>query len=161
MSASVTTHDAETLERILAEHPTLSWRGFWIRWNDRNEPPGTLERVRRETLDEYGLAQYRRAMAFLKTAPRIKTLNRRHATYGWKHAAERWTRASTEDRYVDYYVGEGSFIAACIASGLLIRREKFGTYTNLATAAWSMGASDAAVTVAMVSACTLAGGGNA
>jgi hypothetical protein len=131
--------DRHILGGILEAHPLLSWRGWWSGWNDCNEPPGTLERVRRETLNEYGLAQFRRARSFLEVAPRIKTLNRRHVTYGWKHCAERWTRASGEDRYVNYYVGEGSFIAACIASGMLIRREKFGTYTNLATAAWSMG----------------------
>jgi hypothetical protein len=141
MSAPVDTAvtDRQILAGVLEAQPLLSWRGWWSDWNDRNKPSGTLERVRWETLDEHGVAQFRRAMAFLEVAPRTKSLNRRHVTYGWKHAAERWTRASMGGRYDAYYIGEGSFIAACIASGMLVKREARGTYTSLATAAWSMG----------------------
>jgi hypothetical protein len=131
--------DAGALARILIDNPTLSWRGWWSRRHDNNEPPGTLERVRRESLDEFGLAQFRRAMAFLEAAPRTMSINRRHGTYGWKHCAERWTRSTNGGDHVDYYVGEGSFIAAAIASGMTLRRGDYGTYTNLSQHAWSMG----------------------
>jgi hypothetical protein len=42
-------------------------------------------------------------------------------------------------RYKKRYVGEGSFIAACIANGMLIHRGGLATYTNLATFAWELG----------------------
>jgi hypothetical protein len=131
--------DYQTVAAILELHPLLSWRGWWSNHYEVSEPVGTLARVRRETLDEYGLAQFRRAMAFLEAAPRIQSVNRRHCCYGWKHAAERWTRSTNGGRYADYYIGEGSFIAACIESGMQIHRERLGTYTNLSMKAWEMG----------------------
>jgi hypothetical protein len=133
MSAPV---DASALTAILKANPTLSWRGWWSR------PPGALVQFRRETLvsdGRNGLAQFRRAMAFLEVAPRTRSLNRKHCTYGWKHTAERWYQTDVA-QYEDYYVGEGCFIAACIASGLHIHRGDYGTYTNLSQRAWSMGA---------------------
>jgi hypothetical protein len=131
--------DAKTLTQILEDHPTLWWGGWWTPQLEQQSPPGTSGRRRRETVSESGLAQFRRALTFLEVAPRNKSINRRHVTYGWKHCAERWARANSEGNYETYYVGEGSFIAACIASGMLIKREERGTYTNLATAAWSLG----------------------
>ena len=68
--------DTSVLALILDENPTLSWRGWWSRWHENNEPLGTLERVRRESLDIHGLGQFRRAMAFLAVAPRRKSVNR-------------------------------------------------------------------------------------
>jgi hypothetical protein len=64
-------------------------------------------------------------MAFLEVAPRTRSLNRKHCTYGWKHTAERWYQTDVA-QYEDYYVGEGCFIAACIASGLHIHRGDYG-----------------------------------
>jgi len=134
------TDDAKNFAAILKDNPTLSWRGWWSWWHDNNEPPGTLKRVRQESLDDCGLAQFRRARLFLQVAPRTKSINRRHVTYGWKHCAERWTRASNDVPYADYYIGEGSFIAAAIASGMTIHRNRYDTYTNLSQHAWLMGA---------------------
>jgi hypothetical protein len=131
--------DAEVLRRILAENPSLSWRGWWGRRNEISEPPGTLERVRGETQGEFGLAQFSRAMGFLEIAPRTKGLNRRHCAYGWKHRVEAWARSINPSRGQDYYCGEGCFIAACLASGLLIQRGGLATYVNLATSAWELG----------------------
>lgn len=130
--------DQSLLAGILAQNPSLSWRGFWTRWHDANEPAGTLDRVRRETLDEWGLAQFGRAMAFLEVAPKTKAITREHGTYGLKHVAERWHR-KTVDAHSDYYVGEGAFIAACIAQGLTIHRAKYATFTNLSARAWMLG----------------------
>jgi hypothetical protein len=133
----------DALAAVLEREPLLSWRGFWERRHDVNEPLGTLERVRRETLDDYGLAQFSRAMAFLAIAPKTKALNRHHGCYGWKHSAERWHRVHAP--HADYYIGEGAFIAACIASGMTIYRGRCANLTNLSQRAWTMGEMGASV----------------
>jgi len=135
--------DYRILAAILNDNPTLTWRGWWNRYDARTQPPGAFQQFRRETLasdDRNGLAQFQRAMAFLGVSPRIKSINRGHSTYGWKHAAERWNRSRNEDRYADVYVGEGCFIAACIASGVTIRRRENATYANIAERASALGA---------------------
>lgn len=132
------TSDLALLATILDQNPLLSWRGFWGWWHDQNEPAGTLDRVRKETLDDYGVGQFRRAMAFLAVAPKTRALNREHGTYGWKHCAERWWRTEVDSKG-DYYIGEGAFIAACHAHGMTVRRGKYANYTNLSALAWSLG----------------------
>jgi hypothetical protein len=127
--------DRRTVEAILNSEPELSWRGWWRPWNNANEPPGTLDRVRRETLDEYGLAQFRRALDFLEVAPRTDAINRTRCCYSWKHECERWHR-SGDQPYRDTYTGEGAFIAACIANGMPIKRTPRGTFTTISNRAW-------------------------
>jgi hypothetical protein len=126
------------LGTVLDREPLLSWRGWWTTHNETSEPPATFDRVRRETSDEFGLAQFGRAVAFIEAAPRTRTINRRHGCYGWKHAAERWHRTAALP-YAGYYIGEGAFIAACIVGGLLICRQRTTTFTNLSERAWAMG----------------------
>ena len=110
-----TADDAETLARILVENPTLAAQvtrdGAWF--------------------DAQLVEEFRRAMAFLEVAPRRKTVNFRTTCYDWKHVAEAWTqrRGGT-----GYYISEVSFIAACIAKCLLVKRDEAGrAYTNLAS----------------------------
>ena len=134
----------DALAGVLDRESFLSWRGFWERRHDVTELPGTLERIRSETLEPDGLAQFSRALSFLDVAPRIRALNRSHGTYGWKHAAERWHRAGSAP-YADYYIGEGSFIAACVVSGMTIYRGRYATLTNLSQRAWTMGETRSAV----------------
>jgi hypothetical protein len=130
--------DHRSVAAILDLHPLLSWRGWWSAHHEASEPAGTLARVRRETLDEYGLAQFRRAMTFLEVAPRTKGINLRRGCYAWKHCVERWHRSSGTP-YRDTYCGEGSFIAACVASGMPIKLTAGGTFTALSDRAWAMG----------------------
>lgn len=135
----MTDHDA--LAAILEANPTLSWRGWWNSRDERTYPPEALAEFRRETLasdGRSGLGQFQRAMAFIAVAPRIKSVNRRHSCYGWKHRAQAMFRGAAEGRYADYYVGEGAFIAAAIASGLTIYRGDYATFTNLREKAWSL-----------------------
>jgi hypothetical protein len=129
--------DLAKIQDIQDHNPSLSRRGWWRPEHNLNQPPDTLERIRRETTDEQGLAQIRRAMAFIEAAPRRRTINRRHGTYGWKHAAERWVRSQNGGRYADYYVGEGSFIIACYLAGVTVVRIEYTTYVNLSECAYS------------------------
>ena len=113
---------------ILDRYPLLSWRDAGC--HDESATAETTDRLRRETLEEYGLAQFKRAMAFLANAPRSQGANLNRNTYGWKHVAERWFK-TTIDPYANYYIGQGAFIAACIASGLQIHHMDGSTFTNL------------------------------
>jgi hypothetical protein len=131
--------DLAQIKDILGRNPGLSWRGWWRPEHNLNYPPDTLDRIRRETTDADGLAQIRRAMAFIAVAPRTKTVNRRHGCYGWKHAAERWTRAQNGGRYEDYYVGEGSFIIASYLSGVTVVRTAYETRVNISEFAYDQG----------------------
>lgn len=133
--------DQSLLAGILNQNPSLSWRGWWSRYDELTQPIGALAQFRQETLadhDRNGLAQFGRAMAFLEVAPKTRAITREHGTYGWKHVAERWHR-KTVDAYSDYYIGEGAFIAACIAQGMTIHRGKYATFTNLSARAWMLG----------------------
>lgn len=135
--------DLAALRRVLSANPDLSWRGWWTDWDAAHEPPGTLARLRQQTLTEYGVSQFSRAIGFLEGAPRTKQVNRHHTSYGWKHRAEARVSAINEccrpgdrPRYRHCYVGDGAFIAACLASGLIIERRGRATYVNLSLRAW-------------------------
>lgn len=139
--------DKAMLANILQLNPGLSWRGWWSRYDERTLSPEDLARFREETLAEdgrNGMAQFRSALIFLAAAPKpIKSVNFERSTYGWKHVAERWNEAVREaagEYNEDYYIGEGAFIAACIARHLKIYRDKYGsTYVNLSQNAARMG----------------------
>jgi hypothetical protein len=124
--------DLDLLRTVLEQHPTLTWRGWWTRWHDNNERTTTFAQARAETVDKHGLGQFGRALEFVDRAPLLRRVNRRRSTYGWKHVAERF-HGHPRNRVA--YIGEGSFIAACLARGLMIRRSEFGTYVNIAEAA--------------------------
>lgn len=122
------------LTRILAQEPTLCWQG----WHGTYESSSPLETLRRETLSAYGVGQFRRALMFLARAPHSVSVNYETGCYGWKHVAERWHQTEI-DRDLDYYIGTGAFIAACIASGLVVDRQRHATFVSLSEAACAMG----------------------
>ena len=116
----------DILGAVLHAHPKLVWSGWWTR---RTDPDG-LSQARCETLEPYGLGQFGRAMIWLQTAPRTRTINSNQTCYFWKHQAEHLHNHG--QNYEDYYVGEGALIAACFASGLTVKRRLGETYVNLA-----------------------------
>ena len=107
-------------------NPDLWWGGLFD-WRmersrvmkDGTTPEQRLSLRREATMDERGVAQLLRAAEFIAQAPRIKSLNTKRASYGWKHVAERYQKRERPDE--DYYVGEGAFIIAARAMGLTIR----------------------------------------
>ena len=119
---------AAAITAVLAAYPDLWWGG----WGDRPIPVGdSLEGCRREMTQPHCIEQVRRALKLIEQAKRTKTVSRQISTYAWKHRAERLYRVNTGDDWVDYYVGEGAFIAAAIMSGLTVKRTRWGTLTNL------------------------------
>jgi hypothetical protein len=121
------------IEQVRSANPDLWWGGWW---NPTHPHPDGLLHCRDAMTSAWGKGQFRRALAFIEQAPRTRGINPNVSCYGWKHRAERMHRLSgAEHHYDDYYVGEGMFIAAAIASGLLIRRRDGFTYVNLSSRA--------------------------
>ena len=76
------------------------------------------------------VAQLLRAARFIEQAPPSRIVNPRRSTYGWKHVAERFHKAM--DPSGDCYVGEGMFILAARAMGLMVHVDRHeDTYVNL------------------------------
>jgi hypothetical protein len=138
------TMEPKTLEQIQADptavirealewHPDLWWGGLFS-WSyehrrgvvDGTSPGGRLTMRREATLDERSVGQLIRAAEFIAWAPRIKSLNRSRASYGWKHVAERFRKLKRPD--ADYYVGEGMFIIAARAMGLTLSGNGYDHY---------------------------------
>ena len=114
------------IREALDWHPDLWWGGLfdWRMEKGRALDDGTTPEqrlaIRREaTLDDRGVEQLLCAAEFIAQAPRIKSLNTKRASYGWKHVAERYHKRHHPE--ADYYVGEGAFIIAARAMGLTIR----------------------------------------
>ncbi|WP_428304993.1 hypothetical protein [Lacipirellula sp.] len=88
-----------TLEEVIEAHPTLGEAGFGV---------GTSEGL----LETRG--QFDAVCDLLANVEPTKTINRKHASYGLKHVFELLTP--------ERYLGEGTFIAAAIASGFTCER---------------------------------------
>jgi hypothetical protein len=115
---------------LLAQDPDLWWGGIWSDWHRANRPPGALEEERAKFLTPWGLNQFLRAEVFIGQAPRTKGINAKRSSYRWKHDVERFHRIDRPD--ADVYTGEGAFIAAALAAGLIVKRTRGGRhYVNL------------------------------
>jgi hypothetical protein len=125
-----------TLASLLEQHPQLTWSGYWTRSDDWTKTHEQYKAAREETIGEYGLAQFQRAMQFLQIAPRSRSVNYNRTAYAWKHVAERWHKVN--DTYSDYYVGTGSFILACHAAGVMVKKREHVSYVSLSESAASM-----------------------
>jgi hypothetical protein len=126
------------VSRYRDEYPMLHWGGMSSDTDIvRMGRPGFEER-RAEMTGAFGIGQVLRAARFIDQAPRIKSLNMRRSTYGWKHVVERHCKTETGK---DYYVGEGSFLIAAYALGLVVRQANGGGhYINLSELAAKQGA---------------------
>jgi hypothetical protein len=133
MSGTIDT-DITALTKILKANPEMWWGSPG---SSRHSQKSLIE-LRAETVGDFGLAQFRRARAFLAVAPRTLRPNRCCSTYSWKHIAERWHRKSIS-QYHDYYVGEGAFVAACIADGVAVSISERCSYAALSRRAMDMG----------------------
>ncbi len=124
------------VEEVYAANPTLTWRGWWGLWHELNEPLELLGQLREETLMPHRVAQYYTAVKFLIEYEKykIKICNRKYSTYRWKHRVEGWGRKMGDPKC---YVGEGSFIGACIACGFTIKRMDRFTFVNLGNRAYT------------------------
>lgn len=112
--------------------PFLSWKGI-IRPIDRvidRDATARHAARRAEMTSSRCVAQLLRAARFIEQAPPSRIVNPRRSTYGWKHVAERFHKAM--DPAGDCYVGEGMFILAARAMGLVVHVDRHeDTYVNL------------------------------
>ena len=76
---------------------------------------------RASMLSDDGIAEFVRARDYLALLDTIKTTNRKHTSYGLKHAAERHhRRGAYADRTTDAYVSNGMLLAAAYHLGLRV-----------------------------------------
>ena len=69
---------------------------------------------------------------WLDTANRIKSLNKRHSSYGYKHLVQSWCQSRVErGEVVPTYIANGSFIAAAVGMGFSFEPEGPNAYFNI------------------------------
>ena len=136
---------ADRLIAVLAADPGITSQGFHDpRANDYDQ-----RRAQMFTLES--VAEFERAMDFIATVPRRKTPDRKYSVDDWRFPARRFHRnragiyaryATTVDSYLDDLgvccISRGAMLAACVASGLLLRFDRYSGqfHTNLSAKAW-------------------------
>ncbi len=69
---------------------------------------------------------------WLDTATRIKSLNKRHSSYGYKHLVQRWNLERVKrGKVVPTYIANGSFIAAAVGTGFSFELDGPNAYFNI------------------------------
>lgn len=132
--AEIEANPIPVIEAHRDANPWLHWGGIGSSYDVDRIGPDAFAKRRQDMTSEYGVAQVLRAARFINQAPRTRTLNKRRSTYGWKHVAERHFQNLAHSR--DYYIGEGSFLVAAWAMGLLVKADHDGTHwVNIAEAA--------------------------
>lgn len=124
--AEIQANPISVVQAALEADPLLWWGGMfdWAYERRRGDQHGQSaeERyaIRREgtLIADSGVGQVLRAAEFIDWAPRTKYVNRARGTYGWKHVAERFHKCA--ELGANYYVGEGAFIIAARAMGLIV-----------------------------------------
>lgn len=136
--AVVSTKFAEqraAIEAVLAGEPDLSANGFRTYDGRRTsqENADSFQASRSKMLQASHLAQFARAVAYLRTLETSKTVSRRGTSYGYKHDAERFHEAANP--HGNAYVANGMFIAAALHLGFTIKRdgESPNAFINIAT----------------------------
>jgi hypothetical protein len=92
---------------------------------------------RASMLSDKGVAEFLRACEYLARLDTIKTVNRKHSSYGLKHAAERHHRRNAyADRRTDAYVSNGMLLAAAYHLGMRVARASWDSpnaYLNVSS----------------------------
>jgi hypothetical protein len=111
------------ISEVLASELALSANG--MRTYDRRLTPAEnsahFQRSREEMLEAQCVEQFIRAVAYLATREKSKTVSRGATSYGYKHDAERFHRSAVPDE--NAYVANGMFIAAALHLGFTIKRD--------------------------------------
>jgi hypothetical protein len=100
------------IEAIRAAQPNLTRWGFWLESRDG------FDVARHEMASEGGIEEFERALLFIAACEYRKSVSK-FSSYGWKHRAESWFRATRGNRE---YVSNGMFIAAALSMGLPMER---------------------------------------
>jgi hypothetical protein len=106
------------LQKALALLPTLTANGI--------ETSASFTVSRQEDLQK-NLKQIALCADWLALQSRIKSVNSRHSSYGYKHMVEGWTRAKGEHAYIS----NGAFIAAAVGVGLVYKQVGIRACFNL------------------------------
>lgn len=111
------------IEAVLAREPDLSANGFrtYDRRRSTQENADSFLASRSKMLEGPYLAQFARAVGYLGTLEKSKTVSRKATSYGYKHDAERFHEAVDPDG--NPYVANGMFIAAALHLGFTVKRD--------------------------------------
>ena len=61
---------------------------------------------------------------WLEQQTKIKSINRKHTSYGYKHSVERWVDSYSD---VHQYISNGAVIAAAVGLGFDVKRQNPGS----------------------------------
>lgn len=142
-------HQRAAIQAILDREPEISANGYRTFDSRRTiaENRASFLASREGMLDAHKVGQFMRAVAFLETKEKAKTVSRKGTSYGYKHEAERFhnERAPGEDPYV----ANGLFIAAALHLGFTVKRDgnSPNAYINIARPAASRSRSGFASTL--------------
>jgi hypothetical protein len=111
------------IEAVMDREPALCANG--LRSYDRRlslaDNTANFQRWRQEMLEAHCVEQFIRAVAYLETREKSKTVTRSATSYGYKHDAERFHRAAAPGE--DPYIANGMFIAAALHLGFMVKRD--------------------------------------
>jgi len=121
---------------VMEHQPELGSRGFRT-WDGRRtvkENADEFRANREEMLEPSSVDEFMRAIAFLQTKEKARTVSRKGTSYGYKHEAERFHRERAPR--ANPYVANGLFIAAALHLGFTVKRDGNGpnAFINIASA---------------------------
>ncbi len=121
---------------VMEQQPELGSGGFRT-WDGRRtvkENADDFRADREEMLESHSVAEFMRAVAFLRTKEKARTVSRKRTSYGYKHEAERFHRDLAPG--ANPYVANGLFIAAALHLGFTVKRDGHGpnAFVNIASA---------------------------
>ncbi len=116
---------------VMAAQEQLTRFGFGVYEGHRLPVPEwriRLAEERASMLSDEGIAEFIRARDYLALLATIKTVNRKHTSYGLKHAAERHhRRGAYANQTAKAYVSNGMLIAAAYQLGLRVSRASWSS----------------------------------
>jgi hypothetical protein len=121
---------------VMDREPELGSRGYRT-WDGRltaRENAEIFRLNREEMLKAHSVEEFVRAIAFLETKEKARTVKRKGTSYGYKHDAERFHEAQAPR--ANPYVANGLFIAAALHLGFTVKRDGHGPngFINIASA---------------------------
>ena len=107
------------IKNVLVDYPGLGANGY-----DANRYLNCSDE-----LNEFGSEEqaYWMCRDFLHTVKRIKNINKRYGSYGYKHEVEDWSRENGHYTYVP----TGMFIAAAISLGFRVEFYGINAWSNI------------------------------